>query len=447
MEILFKAPPSRRASSRSIGSAGPSPTTVAHDVTASPRTQKAEAKKAEATMKKAAAEVAKEKAAADAEAKALADDRGALRTAKDVATFLSFCAVALVQQLLVLPLRMVRREKYLIRALEATSGHLMYLYCSVIESILGESSYGLETRAYDTYDAFLATKSKSRKRDIKRSRTKAEASLKDKGIESRQYAAGEWRFTIEHVAIIKTHCARHMATDGDMAGFPPWLTTPFAMLFEVLMILCFPMDLHELRKRDTGEVVAISTTCICGAVLFQPNYAIHDDIARDGFYQLFGQEAIRRAIDARCDYVNMMPTCGSAKAALGLGALPGDALDSCFSRPSSQDASSTKVEARVVEDAPKAAKKTSALRALRKSCAAATGVHGLFSNKKADAPAASEAAATSKKSTTAASVAAAPAARADASDDDDDAQDSDASLVRHSRRRSSLFVLNCPPPE
>jgi len=447
-------------------------------------------------MKKAAAEVAKEKAAADAEAKALADDRGALRTAKDVATFLSFCAVALVQQLLVLPLRMVRREKYLIRALEATSGHLMYLYCSVIESILGESSYGLETRAYDTYDAFLATKSKSRKRDIKRGRTKAEASLKDKGIESRQYAAGEWRFTIEHVAIIKTHCARHMATDGDMAGFPPWLTTPFAMLFEVLMcavsngsrrrrgggraalsryrvphgrsmsrphsigqpakwlantqvlmILCFPMDLHELRKRDTGEVVAISTTCICGAVLFQPNYAIHDDIARDGFYQLFGQEAIRRAIDARCDYVNMMPTCGSAKAALGLGALPGDALDSCFSRPSSQDASSTKVEARVVEDAPKAAKKTSALRALRKSCAAATGVHGLLSNKKADAPAASEAAATSKKSTTAASVAAAPAARADASDDDDDAQDSDASLVRHSRRRSSLFVLNCPPPE
>ena len=112
MEILFKAPLSRRASSKSIGSAGPSPTTVAHDVTASPRTQKAEAKKAEATMKKAAAEVAKEKAAADAEAKALADDRGALRTAKDVVTFLSFCAVALVQRCAVTK----RRDAFYLRA-------------------------------------------------------------------------------------------------------------------------------------------------------------------------------------------------------------------------------------------------------------------------------------------------------------------------------------------
>ncbi len=62
------------------------------------------------------------------------------------------------------------------------------------------------------------------------------------------------------VAIIKTHCTRHLDEPAaDLGGFPAWLTTPFALFFEMLMILIFPMEIHELRK--DGELVGISTTC------------------------------------------------------------------------------------------------------------------------------------------------------------------------------------------
>ena len=56
---------------------------------------------------------------------------------------------------------------------------------------------------------------------------------------------------------------------ADLGGFPAWLTTPFALFFEMLMILIFPMEIHELRK--DGELVGISTTCAAGQVYFQPN--------------------------------------------------------------------------------------------------------------------------------------------------------------------------------
>lgn len=48
---------------------------------------------------------------------------------------------------------MLRRETYLVPVLDSTSNGLMCLHCSVIESALGESSYGLETRSHDTYGA------------------------------------------------------------------------------------------------------------------------------------------------------------------------------------------------------------------------------------------------------------------------------------------------------
>jgi hypothetical protein len=102
-----------------------------------------------------------------------------------------------------------------------------------------------------------------------------------------------------------------------------------------MMVMVFPMEITELRKNYTFELVALSTYCAAGAMYFHPNYAINDDCARDGLYQLFGQEAVRRAIENKCDYVNMLPTCGSAKAALGLKPLPHEALNSCFGAESS----------------------------------------------------------------------------------------------------------------
>lgn len=118
---------------------------------------------------------------------------------------------------------------------------------------------------------------------------------------------------------------------SEIAGFPAWLTVPFTVLFEILMIVLFSSELVELRKADgSEEVVALTTFTAAGKVFFQPNYAINDQFNKAGAYQLFGQEAVRIAIDRDLDFVNVMPTCGSAKATLGLKALPADSLDSCL---------------------------------------------------------------------------------------------------------------------
>jgi len=77
--------------------------------------------------------------------------RSVLRTVKDVLTFASFVLIALLQQVVVFPLRFVAGKRYLVKALNYTAGSLMYMYCRTIESILGESSYGVDLREYHAY--------------------------------------------------------------------------------------------------------------------------------------------------------------------------------------------------------------------------------------------------------------------------------------------------------
>ena len=103
----------------------------------------------------AAAAAAAEAAARDAAPAATEEDgkqtRSVLRTVKDVLTFASFVFIALLQQVVVFPLRFVAGKKYLVKALHYTAGSLMYMYCRTIESILGESSYGVDLREYHAY--------------------------------------------------------------------------------------------------------------------------------------------------------------------------------------------------------------------------------------------------------------------------------------------------------
>lgn len=116
----------------------------------------------------AAASAATEAADRDAAAPAPEEKqtRSVLRTVKDVLTFASFVFIALLQQVVVFPLRFVAGKRYLVKALHYTAGSLMYMYCRTIESILGESSYGVDLREYHAYDEFLASKSKGRRRGV-----------------------------------------------------------------------------------------------------------------------------------------------------------------------------------------------------------------------------------------------------------------------------------------
>jgi hypothetical protein len=271
------------------------------------------------------------------------EERDFKKTFLDLAAVLAFFALAFAQQIVALPFRFSSSKKYLSKLLEHTAGYMMYFYCVVISGVLDDTCYGADLKTFKTYDDFTATLSKGRRRDIKTSVKKAEDILAGKGVLNVHYAVGEWKFGFEHVKIIWEHCIRSMscADKAEMNGLPWWATCPFCFVFELMMVMVFPMEITELRKNYTFELVGLSTYCAAGAMYFHPNYAINDDCARDGLYQLFGQEAVRRAIENKCDYVNMLPTCGSAKAALGLKPLPHEALNSCFGAESSCDSKTT----------------------------------------------------------------------------------------------------------
>jgi len=279
----------------------------------------------------------------NSEKQELNEERDFKKTFLDLAAVLAFFALAFAQQIVALPFRFSSSKKYLSKLLEHTAGYMMYFYCVVISGVLDDTCYGADLKTFKTHDDFTATLSKGRRRDIKTSVKKAEDILAGKGVLNVHYAVGEWKFGFEHVKIIWEHCIRSMscADKAEMNGLPWWTTCPFCFVFELMMVMVFPMEITELRKNYTFELVGLSTYCAAGAMYFHPNYAINDDCARDGLYQLFGQEAVRRAIENKCDYVNMLPTCGSAKAALGLKPLPHEALNSCFGAESSCDSKTT----------------------------------------------------------------------------------------------------------
>ncbi len=162
----------------------------------------------------------------------------------------------------------------------------------------------------------------------------------------------------------------------------------------------------EIKISPSRHALVDLHRCAAGQVYFQPNYAIDDSIARDGFYlcgnqisgsprhrrdnlthwliftgfyQFFGQDSVRRAIDQHYHYVNMMPTMEKAKKGLGLAPLASDSLLACFAK----DSHVTPAPA-VPDAAPGDAtdKPVTINRAVRKKFAAWTGLSGFFSGKK-----------------------------------------------------------------
>jgi len=186
----------------------------------------------------------------NSEKQELNEERDFKKTFLDLAAVLAFFALAFAQQIVALPLRFSSSKKYLSKLLEHTAGYMMYFYCVVISGVLDDTCYGADLKTFKTYDDFTATLSKGRRRDIKTSVKKAEDILAGKGVLNVHYAVGEWKFGFEHVKIIWEHCIRSMscADKAEMNGLPWWTTCPFCFVFELMMVMVFPMEITELRK-------------------------------------------------------------------------------------------------------------------------------------------------------------------------------------------------------
>lgn len=237
------------------------------------------------------------------------------------------------QQLMVLPFRLCGGRP-LVYVLHLFAPFMLCLMLSYVSIMHGESCYGRETQAFNTFDDFLQKLTASRRKNIKRNCAAGMKELHSCGIEVSFFPAGSWRLTPELCALMwhqNARCGERAYGYADIANC--WKPVPSAFMFfgGMLVLLALPCDIQLFRTRSQ-ELVSLNTRVHIGNVYLNPNYATVEAYAQKGIYQWATMDIMQEGIRLRASIVNFLPCMRSAKKALGLRSLGlADSLDASVS--------------------------------------------------------------------------------------------------------------------